>query len=67
MRPLELPLTVDCGDLNSESVEQLADNLRMFFEIVDVYGDEITADELISKDFTADVRAVVKLYNARII
>lgn len=66
MRSLETPLTVDCADLDSESVEQLADNLRMFFEIVDVYGDEITADEIISPDFAADVRTAIKASGARI-
>lgn len=67
MKTLELPLTVDCESLDSDSIESLADNLRNFFEVVDVAGDELTADCLISNDFSNDVRAVLKTYNARIL
>ena len=67
MKNFDTPLVIDCEGLSSKLILELADELREFFDIVDVNGDEISADALIDKSFVDDAQAVIKRYGVRIL
>lgn len=62
-----VPLELDCQNLNSKLIVELADELRMYFLCVDVSGDEIYADGLLNDDFRPEVEAIIKKYGVKVI
>ena len=65
MKNLQTPFTVDCEGLSTKLILELADELRFYFEIVDISGDEITLDALTDRDFAGDVWALLKHYGVK--
>ena len=62
-----VPLDLDCNGLSTKLILELADELREFFEVVDVNGDEISADDLISDDFRGEVESLIKFYAVEVV
>ena len=62
-----LPLVLDCDGLSSKLVEELGDELRLSFEVVDISGDEITARVPSRSDYHDDVESLIKTYDVQVI
>ena len=65
-KKFSLPLNLDCSGLSSKLTVELADELREYFNFVDVYDDEIEADGL-NDDFRPDVEEIIKRYGVKVI
>lgn len=67
MKNFDTPLVLDCEGLSSKLILELADELRDFFDVVDINDEEISADVLIDKNFVGDAQAVINRYGVRIL
>lgn len=59
--------TLDCEGLSTKLILELADELRDFFDVVDVGGDEISLSMMIDESRQEDVRAIIKRYGVRLL
>lgn len=59
--------TLDCEGLSTKLILELADELRDFFDVVDVCGDEISLITLLDNNCQDDVNAIIKRYGVKLL